>query len=69
MCPSNVSQTSTNGSTALALAIEGDNYFHREGCGECAAVLRAAGAEEPESDSEEEEEEEEDDDEDEEAGE
>ena len=42
VCPSNVSQDE-DGDTALAAAIEGDKEG-TEGCAECVAVLRAAGA-------------------------
>jgi hypothetical protein len=45
VCPSNVSQNG-GGYTALAIAIEMDKEYGIEGCKECMAVLRAAGAEE-----------------------
>ena len=44
VCPSNVSQDE-DGDTALAAAIEEDKDG-TEGCAECVAVLRAAGAKE-----------------------
>ena len=45
VCPSNVSQNE-HGYTALAAAISKDKHSGTEGCAECAAMLRAAGAEE-----------------------
>jgi hypothetical protein len=43
VCPSNDSQGKYSGKTALAKAIENDGYGE-DGCAECAALLRAAGA-------------------------
>ena len=43
VCPSKTSQD-INGKTALAIAIEYDGEYGRDGCAECAALLRAAGA-------------------------
>ena len=43
VCPSNDSQGKYSGKTAVAKAIQMDGYG-KDGCAECVALLRAAGA-------------------------